>query len=46
MRIHQLYWCHLHIFSDNQAAITCLASLDHSRGQEITALIHDMALAL
>jgi ribonuclease HI len=37
---------HIHIFSDNQATITRSASLDRGPGQEIAALIRDMALAL
>jgi ribonuclease HI len=45
-RIHHLRRHHIHIFSDNQAAITRSASLDHGPGQEITALIRDTALAL
>jgi hypothetical protein len=37
---------HIYIFSDNQAAITRLARLDHGPGHEIAALLRDMALAL
>jgi ribonuclease HI len=46
MHIHHLRRHHIHIFSDDQAAITRSASLDHGPGQEIAALIRDMALAL
>jgi ribonuclease HI len=45
-RIHHLHRHHIHIFSDNQAAITHSASLDRGTGQEIAALIRDMTLAL
>jgi hypothetical protein len=45
-RIDHLHRHHIHIFSDNQAAITRSASLDRGPGQEIAALIRDMALTL
>jgi hypothetical protein len=45
-RIHHLRRHHIHIFSDNQAAITRSARLDRGPGQEIVALIHNKALAL
>jgi ribonuclease HI len=45
-RIHHLHRHYIHIFSDNQAAITRSASLERGPGQEIAALIHDTAFAL
>jgi ribonuclease HI len=44
--IYHLRRRHIHIFCDNQAAITRSASLDRGPGQEIAALIRNMALAL
>jgi ribonuclease HI len=45
-RIYNLCRHHIHIFSNNQAAITRSASLNRDPRQEIAALIRDMALAL
>jgi ribonuclease HI len=48
IHIHQgyLHWCNIHIFTDNQSAITWALNLDRGPGQDTAYNIHDLALAL
>jgi ribonuclease HI len=42
----RLYRCNIHIFTDNQSAITRASNLDRGPGQETAYNIHDLAQAL
>jgi ribonuclease HI len=46
IRRGRLHRCNIHIFTDNQSAITRAANLNRGPGQETAYNIHNLALAL
>jgi ribonuclease HI len=44
--LHHLCHCHIHMFTDNEAAIIRAAGLHQGHGQEMAYHIHDVTLAL